>query len=60
MGFNAESHLPPRRPKKPKQPKGSSGKGGGHTVGMAIAIFGSAGAVALGVVAFLVHGYLAG
>jgi len=36
------------RPKRKKQPRGRSGEGNGTTVGLAVAIFGSAAVVILG------------
>jgi len=49
--------FPPRRPRKAKK-SGGSGKGNGTTVGMAFAIFGSAGLVFLTAIGYVVYGHL--
>lgn len=48
----------PRRPRQPKQPKKSSGGGDRRTVGMAIAIFGSAAAIGVTSIAYVVIGHI--
>lgn len=48
----------PRRPRQPKQPRGSSGKGSGTTVGMAVAIFGTAFLTFLAAVGGLIYAHL--
>jgi hypothetical protein len=49
---------PPRRPRQPKQPKKSSGGGDRRTVGLAIAIYGTAIGIAASVAGAIVYGHL--